>query len=841
MRRASSIVLVLMLLALSTASIVPIYGVTGSAGSPQEKAYDSHDPIRIDSNSDFSEKANSEGWKGNGSADNPYIIENYDIDGSDAGYCIYIGNTTVHFIIRNCTVHHASGNSWTYHWNSGIVLYDVENGVVDNNTVEYNTGSGIYVFISDYNRISNNTISSNSDYGIYLDSSYNVVENNSIADNDWGVYLSSSNNSLSNNAFVNDSIEMSGFTASYWASHEIDTTNTVNGKPIYYIKNEENMTLSESSGEVILVSCKNVTVEGQELNKGSIGAIVAFSSGCRLMNITASFNGHYGIHLYSSDNTTVYGCNASSNGENGILMDGSNWNDIVGCSFTSNADESIYLDSSSNNTISDNTVKNSGEGVYLWHNSENNTISNNTVIGNDGAGIEAFDSNSNTIYGNYLEGNDKGVLVFSSSYSRVYGNRAENNSRGIEVKDSDHCEVHHNIASGNTNDGIYLYYSNYGSIWNNTVASNDDSGIVVYESDNNQIMNNTLEENSDEGIYLYSSNHNFIHGNSMADNKYGVDIYSSDYSVISNNTIHHSGYAGIYMTSSSFRNSVADNGIMWNYYGIYLSSSSYENTFFNNTVYKSGKYGFYISSGDENQIYHNNFIDNEKQAWDGGDDNLWNVSYPTGGNYWSDYSGNDIYSGPGQNKSGSDGIGDTPYSDIGGTGGNPDSYPLMQPMGYMAVRVTEGWNLISIPWLDTPVNISDAINGVSWDRAMVYMNGIWYTYNVNRGNKFNLGFPMVDNTMGIWLHCNSSGAILGKALDGGTTNISLHKGWNLIGYPSGNFTRAVGDAFSEISYEFLRTANDTGALISLSEQDTMVPGTGYWIYVGSDCVWRVEW
>jgi hypothetical protein len=50
--------------------------------------------------------------------------------------------------------------------------------------------------------------------------------------------------------------------------------------------------------------------------------------------------------------------------------------------------------------------------------------------------------------------------------------------------------------------------------------------------------------------------------------------------------------------------------------------------------------------------------------------------YPSGGNYWSDYNGTDLYGGPFQNVTGSDGKGDTPYSiDVN----NVDHYPLMTP------------------------------------------------------------------------------------------------------------------------------------------------------------------
>jgi len=39
---------------------------------------------------------------------------------------------------------------------------------------------------------------------------------------------------------------------------------------------------------------------------------------------------------------------------------------------------------------------------------------------------------------------------------------------------------------------------------------------------------------------------------------------------------------------------------------------------------------------------------------------IWDNGYPSGGYYWSDYNGTDSYSGPYQDLTGSDGIGDTP-------------------------------------------------------------------------------------------------------------------------------------------------------------------------------------
>ncbi|RLI64672.1 MAG: hypothetical protein DRO67_03850, partial [Candidatus Asgardarchaeum californiense] len=68
---------------------------------------------------------------------------------------------------------------------------------------------------------------------------------------------------------------------------------------------------------------------------------------------------------------------------------------------------------------------------------------------------------------------------------------------------------------------------------------------------------------------------------------------------------------------------------------------------------------------------YNNTYDESTNTYDNG--------YPSGGNYWDDYTGEDNFSGPNQNISGPDGIGDTPYLIPGGS--NQDRYPLMHPYG----------------------------------------------------------------------------------------------------------------------------------------------------------------
>jgi len=119
---------------------------------------------------------------------------------------------------------------------------------------------------------------------------------------------------------------------------------------------------------------------------------------------------------------------------------------------------------------------------------------------------------------------------------------------------------------------------------------------------------------------------------------------------------------------------IEGNNISNNDVGIVISTNSNNNLLKNNNISNNND-GLYLF-GSNNIIYHNNFIDNDLNAHDAYS-NSWDNGYPSGGNYWSDYTGADNNHGPDQDKSGSDLIGDIPYNILGGN--NQDRYPLMFP------------------------------------------------------------------------------------------------------------------------------------------------------------------
>ncbi|MCK5644514.1 MAG: Ig-like domain-containing protein, partial [Gammaproteobacteria bacterium] len=107
--------------------------------------------------------------------------------------------------------------------------------------------------------------------------------------------------------------------------------------------------------------------------------------------------------------------------------------------------------------------------------------------------------------------------------------------------------------------------------------------------------------------------------------------------------------------------------------------------------------------------------------------------YPSGGNYWSNYSGNDAFFGPDQDLPGYDGVGDVPYAIPGGL--NQDNYPLMQPWN--------GTNITAVPENIPPMALNytpngtevpiDAIIQITWNETMNWTSveeGLMYGHDM---------------------------------------------------------------------------------------------------------------
>jgi peptide/nickel transport system substrate-binding protein len=153
------------------------------------------------------------------------------------------------------------------------------------------------------------------------------------------------------------------------------------------------------------------------------------------------------------------------------------------------------------------------------------------------------------------------------------------------------------------------------------------------------------------GIYCAGSN-NVVNENIITNTSYGIAI---DYESASNNEI-------------------SCNDITQNYVGLDLFRLQNQNCVWGNSIMENKRCGIQLRDSINTKIYHNNFVDNAAQVSSQNSTSKWDEGYPSGGNYWSNYTGADVYSGCFQNESGSDGIGDAKHVI---DGNNEDRYPLM--------------------------------------------------------------------------------------------------------------------------------------------------------------------
>ena len=307
-------------------------------------------------------------------------------------------------------------------------------------------------------------------------------------------------------------------------------------------------------------------------------------------------------------------------------------------------------------------------GIYLDHVNHCNIIDNNANSNYPGDGIYLYHSNNNTIHGNNASNNTGGIALFSSSNNTLNGNIANLNSPG---------------------DGIYLHDSNNNTFTGNIINFNNQCGIYSGISSNNTFKGNTIKSNNYAISLFFSCNDNTITGNTIINNYPGIEIHSCINCIIINNTITNNGLWGVHIDDSS-NNTIMGNTLTNNVDGICFnhfipSGSSNNNNIMGNTIKNNTGYGINLSSSSGNIIYHNNFIGNNNQANDNGNNN-WDNGYPSGGNYWSDFDephegAYDNYNGPNQDIPSGDGIVDggslNPYNIPGGN--NQDRYPLMEP------------------------------------------------------------------------------------------------------------------------------------------------------------------
>ncbi len=207
-------------------------------------------------------------------------------------------------------------------------------------------------------------------------------------------------NRLFGNDMTNASISIFGETVEAWSTQTIDASNMVNSKPVSYIANANNANYAlPETGELIIANCINVSVSDTMINGILGGAVVAFSSMCRLvrMNISASHDG-YAVVLFHSSSSELSDSNVSDAriGVLAIHSDGT----IVKRSNISSNDVGLDLQFSRSSTVTHNVFSSNVQYAIKVENSTGQNVfySNAFISNGNGETLQAWDDSSVDIW-----------------------------------------------------------------------------------------------------------------------------------------------------------------------------------------------------------------------------------------------------------------------------------------------------------------------------------------------------------------------------------------------------------------------------------------------------------
>jgi parallel beta-helix repeat protein len=349
-------------------------------------------------------------------------------------------------------------------------------------------------------------------------------------------------------------------------------------------------------------------------------------------NITYVFSGNVSESVViERDNIIVNGAGHAVQGAgagNGMTLTGRANVTISDLTITTFAVGILLTGSSNGVQIVGNSVTANGQtGILVTATCFHNSLIGNNVTKNPSLGIWLQGSTSNVLSDNNVTYNGDGIYIFNSFNNTLLGNVMEDNTYNFGVYGDDLPSFTQSIDTSNVVDDKPVYYLVNQS---NTLISPEtypNVGYMGLVNCTNMTVQGLNPPSNVQGILLVLTSNSKIIGNNLASHGSGIYLWSS-----SNNIL--------------LANNVTNNG-----FGIVSVSSS------------------------NNSIFHNSFTNNPTQAHNEGlYANIWDDGYPSGGNFWNDYNGTDIYGGLYQNETGSDGIGDSNYTI---DAKNIDHYPLV--------------------------------------------------------------------------------------------------------------------------------------------------------------------
>lgn len=292
-------------------------------------------------------------------------------------------------------------------------------------------------------KVKDNTITNFFEALSLSSSTGHTITGNTLIDGVSGIDIGDSAGSIfRNNKMINCSFHIQSY-PTYQYENDLDSSNTVNGKPIYYWVNAKDKTVPFDAVNVVLVNCANIIIKNSSPQ---------------------------GISLISTSNSTIINVNMTGRGDGIDLLYSSGIN-IVDSVLRDRA-IGIRIESSANNVISGNDVSSHKTRGISLNNASNNQILHNFISNNSNAIAPSGEitSKGNIIASNYFTGNDYALAV--NGDMKIFDNVFENNQHAIMFSGNSGTTITKNTFTNNKG-ALYFGGSSGNTIYLNNFLKNE--------------------------------------------------------------------------------------------------------------------------------------------------------------------------------------------------------------------------------------------------------------------------------------------------------------------------------------------------------------------------------
>jgi|GEM_PF-1847356 len=604
------------------------------------------------------------------------------------GYTVSWGGTAT-YIVGTYNVHDvriADLNAGTASSVSGLLIERSTNVSVNGSTyvsgsdaidIFYSTGVtvdsssgyaqyGAYLEYSSQLTLSNDDFSApvyDSIYGDQVDSVW--VTNCSLQNAGTGIYFDLANSvwvTSSNFTGDGDGLDVE-YSANIWSDGNVFTATSAG----IYLYQDQNAWLSNDVGSlgstgVDLENTGNVWLSNESFTAFYYeGLYVEYSSAVTVWYSNFSGSTYEDVYGYETQGLAIYDSVLTQSTEYALYWEYSQDLTVVDSNLSSSSTsyEAVYSDYTSGTWFAGNTILYAPYAFYVEY-ATGWTITGNNVSDLYYTGSAAF-------------------YLYEDRQFTVSNNSLWNDpTTGFDIEYSSSFLIAGNNISDTVGDGFYLYEDTDFTIAGNELWNVAYDGFDLYYEAGGVIRDNVIGSSfgSSEGIYLDYGVGVLVVNNSIIDATWSLDIEESSGCQIWNNVVNTSSY-----------------GIeAW---------QDLNTSFVGNTISEASD-AFYTEYNVNVWFYHNNFLNDPGWYYGSAAQSIaWDNGYPSGGNYWSNFTTPDTHRGVLQNLAGSDRIVDTPLA-INAT--NIDHYPLAHP-----------WTAPTITFIETGLP-----DGTAWS---VTLNG----------------------------------------------------------------------------------------------------------------------